>query len=234
MAGKKTKAKMPPVPKELIEYIELRKSLEKEDLEVVDSISRLGAKTEQEFRNEFHMLMGYCIAEWATLEDALFKIFYGATLTGIEQAAIIYYKTPTLETRLTLVSEVVISALPRPNPKNGAHPHASVKEWRNVESSVRELLHTRARIAHHPVWKKSIPILGSSTEYGFSWYESASSEIEKLRGRHEQDKPLTVHDLCVHWMKIKRTARSLHSFYILRLLMQIAARPLPSAQDHDG
>jgi hypothetical protein len=63
-------------------------------------------------RNEFYMMIGYCIAEWAGIDDELFRIFQHCTGAKEQQAAIIYYRTPGLNVRLGLVDEIVRSVLP--------------------------------------------------------------------------------------------------------------------------
>jgi hypothetical protein len=43
--------------------------------------------------DEFHMMLGYCIAAWADVDDLLFRIFRECIGPHL-QCAIIYYKTP--------------------------------------------------------------------------------------------------------------------------------------------
>jgi hypothetical protein len=59
------------------------------------------------------MMIGYCIAEWAGIDDELFRIFQHCTGAKEQQAAIIYYRTPGLNVRLGLVDEIVRSVLPK-------------------------------------------------------------------------------------------------------------------------
>jgi hypothetical protein len=86
------------------------------------TLAEHGGKTEQECADEFHMMVGYCIAEWARVEDALFRIFQACLSIKAEQCAILYYRTPSLDTRLVLVDEIVKSVLPK-KPKPSAHDH---------------------------------------------------------------------------------------------------------------
>ena len=48
--------------------------------------------------DEFHMVMGYCIAAWAAVDEQLFLLFSDC-VGPHEQAAIIYYRTPGLDVR---------------------------------------------------------------------------------------------------------------------------------------
>jgi len=56
--------------------------------------------------DEFHMWVGYCITAWAEVDDVLFCIFRDCVGPS-EQCAIIYYKTPGLEARFSLIDEIV-------------------------------------------------------------------------------------------------------------------------------
>jgi hypothetical protein len=76
----------------------------------------------------FLMYVGYCITTWADVEEKLFKIFWRATNCPKKQAAIIYYRTPTLDARLSLTDELVKHALPKPEKKSGGHPHRDVEK----------------------------------------------------------------------------------------------------------
>jgi hypothetical protein len=49
------------------------------------------AKTEREAADEFYMMVGYCIAEWARVDDQLFRIFQACLGATAEQCAIIAY-----------------------------------------------------------------------------------------------------------------------------------------------
>jgi hypothetical protein len=62
------------------------------------------------------MMVGYCIAAWADVDEQLFRIFQDC-VGPLEQSAIIYYKTPGLDARFTLTNEIVRSILPK-RPKN--------------------------------------------------------------------------------------------------------------------
>lgn len=114
-------------------------------------MSRGRIKTYDEASNEFHMLIGYCIAEWASIDDQLFRIFRHCTGAKEEQAAIIYYKTPGLNVRLTMVDEIVRSVLPKNPKQTGGHDHPNMKRWKEIFCKCNKLFATRRRIAHQPV-----------------------------------------------------------------------------------
>ena len=64
----------------------------------------------QRNRDEFHMLMGYCMAGWAQVDEWLCRIFVDC-IGPIDQSAVIYYRTPGLDVRLGLVDEIVRTTL---------------------------------------------------------------------------------------------------------------------------
>src|SRR5580704_18065915 len=99
-------------------------------------------KSGQELGDEFHAMVGYCIAEWASVDDELFQIFRHC-VGPIEQSAIIYYRTPGLKPRLDLTEELVKSVLPKRTKKSGGHDPAV--------ADFEKLLGTRRRIAHQPI-----------------------------------------------------------------------------------
>ena len=85
--------------------------------------------TPRKAADDFHMMIGYCVAEWAKVDDELFRIFRDC-VGPYEQSAIIYYRTPTLNARLGLTDEIVQSVLPKRKKKSGGHYHPSVKAWK--------------------------------------------------------------------------------------------------------
>ena len=99
-------------------------------------------------RDEFHMMIGYCIAEWAGIDDELFRIFQHCIGAKGKQAAIVYYRTPGLNVRLGLVDEIVKSVLPQTQSGKPKDPH--LKRWKAINKNCEELFKTRRRIAHQP------------------------------------------------------------------------------------
>jgi hypothetical protein len=102
-------------------------------------------KTTQEVADEFHMMIGYCIAEWARVEDELFRVCHAVLRCPKEQAAIVYYRSPQLRTRLELTDELVRAVLPKH--KSGNQPHDDLKFWTDdVLKKINDLLPIRNRI----------------------------------------------------------------------------------------
>ena len=61
--------------------------------------------------DEFNKAIGQCITQWALVEEELFQICWRVLQCALEHAAIIYYRTPNLDARLSLASELVESDL---------------------------------------------------------------------------------------------------------------------------
>lgn len=183
-------------------------------------------KTTQEVANDFHMMIGYCIAEWAKVEDELFRVCHAALRCPKEQAATVYYRTPQLEARLTLTDEVVRAVLPKHKP--GDHPHDDLKFWIDVLKQVRDLVPTRNRIAHHPVEVRHAAFYADVSYLDVppdSWFEIYESQNEQLRGRSAGKSPLLVEDLRAHLTLTGGVSSLLHRFYYDRLIHHVDALP---------
>jgi hypothetical protein len=105
----------------------------------------------------FLMHPGYCISTWAEVEQKLFEICWKALQSPREQAAIVYYRTPTLDARLTLTDELLRHVLPKRERPNGGHDHPDVMAWDALDKEITELLPTRNRLAHHPSTRQYKP-----------------------------------------------------------------------------
>jgi len=162
-------------------------------------------------RDAFHMLMGYCVAAWAEVDDELFRIFCDC-LGPRDQSAVVYYRTPGLDIRLGLTDELVrVTMLPSWERPGKRDPR--IKAWEAAMKGFRELLSVRRRIAHHPV---------HSTPFQFGvhgWGERLiAQEIhvgrnERLRDNAAKLKPLRAIDLRRHRTDVAALAIRLHSFY---------------------
>lgn len=192
-----------------------------------------GQKRSLDLSSEFHMLMGYCIAEWANADQRLFEIFRDC-IGPYEQSAIIYYRTPGLELRLGLTDEIVLSVLPQRERDSGGHDHPDVARWKVLKKRFSDLLSIRRRIAHHPVSESrnmlaaymmgvipnNLSLLSLSTgDQENSWYSVYASQHERIRGRESDQKPLTRIDLINHWTAVSDLAADL-----LRFLTEVIAK----------
>ena len=164
---------------------------------------------------DFHTYIGFCITAWAKVEEELFDVCQKCLGTPRTQAAIVYYRTPTLNGRLELVDELVLAALPQRERKSGGHDSAEVKAWRTIKADLADLLKTRSRIAHHPVSVRfrtkgslgtpAMPELQTS-------FEIYMSGREQARPRSGGSKPLTVTHLVHHCLHLQKMVERLKTF----------------------
>ena len=89
----------------------------------------------QELGEEFHLMIGECVAGWAHVDDELFRIFHHC-VGPLVQCSIIYYRTPGLDVRFALVDEIVGSVLPKRERRSGGHDHPSVKAWKTAKAVI--------------------------------------------------------------------------------------------------
>jgi hypothetical protein len=192
----------------------------------------------QELGDEFHLMIGNCIAAWAEVDDELFRIFRDC-VGPYEQCAIVYYRMPGLDVRLGCTSELVESVFPKPERRSGGHPHESVKRWRKVQGTFLDLLSVRRRIAHQPVgvrmsFPKRLVHLKSLNKtalerYGLgadSWLEIYMSERERVRAGKEIP-GLDLNALKTHLSDVVRLRDSLRDFFFAHLA-KIAPDAKPS------
>lgn len=103
-----------------------------------------------------YQVAGRCISAWADIEASLFDLCHLALRTSHEVAAVVYYRTPTVDARLSLTDELLATLLPQREKRNGGHDHHSIKEWKTVRKRIKDCLAIRRSIAHHPLSEKYI------------------------------------------------------------------------------
>lgn len=108
------------------------------------------SKPQSDGKSLIYLMIGRCISEWANIEETLFDIFCMVLSTHTTLAAIVFYKTPTLDSRRTLMSELIEAHFPT---TPGKPTHKFLKEWREISGQIEELLPYRNLMAHHPVDK---------------------------------------------------------------------------------
>lgn len=186
-------------------------------------------KTMQELGDEFLQMIGNCITEWAAVEEQLFEICLMCLGSPRDRAAIVYYRTPSIDARLSLADELVKAALPKRTRKDGGHDHADVAHWRELEKECRGLLPVRNRIAHHPVGPRFM-MRGGFGSAGFlargmeppkltteTWFEIYVSQNEQLREGAAKKRPLRIKALWDHLLATDRIKGGLHQFRYVRL-----------------
>src|SRR5690242_4036852 len=141
--------------------------------------------------NQFYAAVGRAITTWAQVEDVLFAITFSILGCSRERAAIVFYRTPTIDSRLTLTNDLIDSFFPKH--EGGDKPDARVKRWREIQTLLREHLPIRNRLAHHPVG----PVVDLRDDNNFQIiYASHISSGERLRKGEVE--PLELAEIRAH------------------------------------
>jgi hypothetical protein len=171
----------------------------------------------------FYASVGRCITVWAEVDEKLFDICADVLGCERDRASIVYYRSTLVSAKLALVDELVVCALPKRSNHKGDHP--DVKEWKDIRKNIDTLLSVRTRIAHHPAKggaalcyldSDEIVPIGKSVSTNEARFTRVDllyvGATEKLRGKHENIKPLRIKDLDAHYAAVKEAAGSLAQF----------------------
>jgi len=136
--------------------------------------------------DEFYQWVGKCIKEWAVIEALLYEVYALALKADPKHLAIIYYRTPSVDARLSFVDELVLTTLPQR--ERGGRKHPDVIEWMRLVKDIRALLKIRNLLAHAPVGRASITEWiedDEGKERTFTNYmlHVTTARNEQLRGR---------------------------------------------------
>jgi len=183
---------------------------------------------QKKLSDEFHAMIGYCVAAWAQVDDELFRIFQQCVgLPG--PSAIIYYRTPGLDARRNLTDEIVQTTLLPGGLKSGQHD-TRLSAWRTAIKDFRDLLSVRRRIAHHHVGVRETGYIEEDyIEPGY--FEPAESSFEIYVGAHERLRataaklpPLLIQDLRAHLKAVNALRDQLRDFF-----RDVLTRPAPKS-----
>lgn len=148
---------------------------------------------------DFLMMVGKCITDWARIEEVLFYMCQEMLNVSLEQCAIIYYRTPTLETRLQLLDELMNEFFPKPERQNGGHPPKEIKLWGKLLADIRDEMPIRNQLAHQPVgvglFAQGFDEKGNVIGDVKLEVHSYAANTELARGRSGNRKPLTLVEL---------------------------------------
>jgi hypothetical protein len=181
----------------------------------------------------FYNLIGKCIKEWAYIEDELFHLCKFSLGSGEKQAAIVFYRTPTIDSRLKLVSELLLAKLPQKSRKNGGHDDPLVTRWTKLENAIADLLPTCNLLAHSPVTPTEAMRIGFGDQREpmiVSWLQVATSETEQLRGRGK--KSASIPALVDHLKSVSGMTKRLQS-YRISLSAAPLAKPAPRTSNQE-
>jgi hypothetical protein len=175
-------------------------------------------------QNEFMAMVGYCITDWAAVEEQLFGVFYDILEISMERAAIIYLRTPTLESRLSLLDEILHTAYPGER-KNGGHQHKDLDVWDGILKEIRDLLPVRNRLAHSPIGAGIYGTIDDETDTITQIREirvESSSHVHERARKPEEKEPLSIQDLTTYRPKISGVHKRLFEFRVGPLSAQLS------------
>ena len=147
-----------------------------------DAMAIAPEKSMNELGAEFYTLMGNAISNWARVEAYLFKICRAALGATSQRTAIVYGRTPTIESRRLLVDDLLATRFPVRR-QNGGSEHPDSREWKSISISMQGLLPVRNQIAHRPMephldWTESAD---GGVGKADLWFEITTSEHERER-----------------------------------------------------
>lgn len=182
-----------------------------------------GRNTIEQQADEFYRWLGLCITSWAHVEDQLFHYCWAILGGSKQRAAIVFFRTPTLETRVALIDELLPTILPA-IPKNGHKGPYAIKTWSEIKADYSVLIPIRNKLAHNQAlpnvaWGDRLAAAPKSakpiTEDGLklSWYEVYESHAKIARGDKDPGAPITLDDLKEHQRGVAGLTAKLIIFY---------------------
>lgn len=182
-----------------------------------DAMAIAPEKSMNELGAEFYTLMGNAISNWARVEAYLFKICRAALGATSQRTAIVYGRTPTIESRRLLVDDLLATRFPVRR-QNGGSEHPDSREWKSISMSMQGLLPVRNQIAHRPMephldWTESAD---GGVGKADLWFEITTSEHERERYGGPKGS-LNVADLQKHILEVWSLKERLADFYMNKL-----------------
>ncbi len=162
----------------------------------------------------FYYWIGRCITDFASIEEILFDICSIVLNTRSTQiASIVFYRTPSIDSRTTLVDELLSAMYPT---MSGKHSNEIIKSWDAVRKEIVELVPYRNAMAHQSTALKregQIDIIegkNGEMELDFSarreYFTVEVSKSEALRGRKLKVEKVTEHELGGIWWRTSMVA----------------------------
>lgn len=169
--------------------------------------------TIQKMGEQFMMLLGMCITDWAHIEEELFAICRAVLQTSPERTSIVYFRTPSISARIELVDELIFTVL---SDRSAAKDNRDVKEWTKLKRDIQSELSVRNRLAHSPAGPVLMGPIGNWHEYFSAGekirYESYAIPSETMRSRTKKKSALSADDLETYLKKLAHLNIRLRDF----------------------
>jgi hypothetical protein len=163
--------------------------------------------------DEFYKWVGICIKVWATVEDRMFDLCKLILKADPKHVSIIYYRTPTIDAKLTLTTDLIETVLPQRERKSGGKDHPDVVKWNRLVKETKNLLKVRNQLAHASVGivlGSRINVQDNTLISQDSWLQVFTGKNEQLRGK---EKPtIKDSDLPEHYTAVRNLANRFGEF----------------------
>lgn len=173
-----------------------------------------GAWTLEEQAKEFFYYIGVAITDWAHFEGELFHICSMVLKTNQQNAAIVYFRTPSLDGRLTLVDELIRAVPEIGIRKTTLESETLLKSWDRLIKDIRNELPIRNQLAHSPSTPMTERPDPSKKHELDHWWASYVSGAEMLRGRKKERGDLKIADVQNHLKKLTMLFIRLRNFRV--------------------
>jgi hypothetical protein len=109
-----------------------------------------------EAEKEFYEWVGRCMKQWAKIEFYLFDICSMAISSNYRNvAAVIYWRQPGIDTRLTTITDLLNIRLPPTKGRNRVIENPEIARWNKLRIRMKEKLAPfRNFVAHQPAWHR--------------------------------------------------------------------------------
>lgn len=99
-----------------------------------------------------HLLeVGRAITEWADVQEHLYAIVLQILRCEPRHASIIFFRTPSIEARITLADDLLKTVFPQTSENPGTKSHSGYATWTGIQADLRREMPIRNSLAHHPV-----------------------------------------------------------------------------------
>lgn len=99
---------------------------------------------------KFYSALGQCITIWSHIEGRMFLISQLCLGTSESLAAIVFFRTPSLEGKASLTNDLISHYLEPEPRKSGKHAPPLLKRWSKIHSKIKQRIAFRNYIAHQP------------------------------------------------------------------------------------
>jgi len=164
-------------------------------------------------QSKFYSLIGYSITRWAHAEAAVYHLCRLCLGSSERLAAIVFYRTPSLDGRLQLVSEMIPAALELDDAEAKKNP--LVREWLEILKAMNDQKQVRNHLAHQPVTSRmnaSISLSDPARNRVESFVSVPQSPQEALRRRASRVE-VRAEELEPHYRAVEAATGRLWSLY---------------------